>query len=321
LQGLGLASAAYLNALNYARERLQGTDVGQKVKSSKPVTIINHPDIRRNLLWMKSYLEGLRAFNYYTALSIDKRNAETDEIAKKAIAGLIELLTPICKAYSSDIGYRICEQAIQVYGGYGFCGDYPVEQFSRDCKIASLYEGTNGIQAMDLLGRKMGMAKGAVFKYLLGEIDKTISEASKDGSLSMYVERVKKAKDGLIDASQHLMGLMKGGRIPESFLSATPFLEIVGDTLLGWLHLWQLSIADKKLKGLFDSSNAKTKEDKSELINTNKEVAFYSGKVHTSRFFITKILPLQEAKISTLKIDEFDALNIEDIAFGEGVTP
>ena len=319
IQALGLSSTAYLHALNYARERLQGTDITKKGKSIELVPIIEHPDIRRNLLWMKSYVEGLRALNYYAALYIDKRNSETDESLKKFYGGMVEFLTPICKAYTSDMSYEICEQAIQVYGGYGYCGDYPVEQYARDTKIASIYEGTNGIQAVDLVSRKLGMAKGEIFKFLVGEIEKTIDDATKNTSLTKYVNIVKNAKDNMVKAATHLTGLFTNGQVPEAFLSATPFLDIVGETLLGWIHLGQLVIAEKKLNEIFESKNAKTDDEKMSLIKEDKESAFYSGKVHSAKFFITKILPIQEAKVKTLMDDEFSALEIDDLSFGEEV--
>ena len=317
VQALGIASTAYLNALKYAQERLQGTDIRLKGKSTKLLNIIKHPDIRRGLLWMKAYVEGLRALNYYAAFCMDLRNAETDENVAKTANGFLEFLTPVCKAYSSDMAYDVCEQAIQIFGGYGFCGDYPVEQFARDCKITSLYEGTNGIQAIDLLGRKLPMGKGEFFKYIVGQMEKTINEVGSDMALKKYVDLTKKAKDNMVDCAQHLMGLMQQMQIPEAFLSATPFLEVVGDTILGWMHLWQLSIAHKKLSEIFEKANAATEDEKKAVINDNREAAFYSGKVHSARFFITKILPLQEGKVNSIKDDDFAALQIEEVAFSE----
>ncbi len=317
VQALGLASTAYLNALKYAQERLQGADIRLKGKSTALLPIIKHPDIRRSLLWMKSYVEGLRALNYYAALCIDLRNAEEDKKAAQYANGFLELLTPICKAYSSDRAYEVCEQAIQVFGGYGFCGDYPVEQFARDCKITSLYEGTNGIQAIDLLGRKMVMAKGEFFKYMIGQIEKTIESVKHDASLKGHVDLLNRARDGMVKAGRHLLDLMQNMKVQEAFLSATPFLEVAGDVVLGWMHLWQLSIAKKKLDALFEKMNAGTDEEKKALIRENKDAAFYSGKVHSARFFIFKVLPLVDAKVASIMNDDFSAVEIDDVAFGE----
>ena len=320
VQSLGLSSTAYLHALKYARERLQGTDIRQKGQSTRLFPIIKHPDIRRSLLWMKSYIEGIRALNYYTALCIDLRNAETDETKKKAAGALVEFLTPVCKAYSSDMAWEICEQAIQVFGGYGFCGDYPVEQFARDSKITSLYEGTNGIQAIDLLQRKMGMAKGQVFQYLLEQMDSSINDAAKVPELAGYAEKVKKAKANIIEAAEHFRAMIADGRVPEAFTNATPFLDMMGDTILGWMHVWQLAIAHRKFTELCSEKKATTPEERSRLIQENAEAAFYSGKIHSAQFFLNKILPIQEGKFLALKNADVSPPEIEDCAYGEEVT-
>ncbi len=317
VQASGILSAAYLNALNYSRERLQGTDASQKGASIELVKIIKHPDIRRDLIMMKAYVEGIRALNYYTAQYIDLRNSETDDDKKRLYGGLVELLTPVSKAYSSDRGYEMCTKAIQVYGGYGYCSDYPVEQFARDIKIISLYEGTNGIQAIDLLARKFPMAKGEIFKYLTGEIDKTIQEASKDSELKKYTDIVSYSKDCLSEAVKYLTALLRDKKVYESFLSATPLLEVTGDVILGWMHLWQLTIANKKMKEISASVNINSKEDMDKYLLSNKDAAFYSGKVHSAKFFITKVLPLVDGKVKTIRSEEFDALEIADISFGE----
>jgi len=317
VQSLGLSSTSYLHALQYARERLQGAEISQKGRSTVLLPIIKHPDVRRSLIWMKSYIEGIRALNYYTALCIDRRNAETDIELKNAAGALVEFLTPVCKAYSSDMSWEICEQAIQVFGGYGYCGDYPVEQFARDSKITSLYEGTNGIQAIDLLQRKIGMSKGGVFKYLIGEIDRAVSGALAVKELAPLAGRVDDAKKNCMKAAEHLMRLMEDGKIQQAFTNATPFLDIVGDTILGWMHLWQLTIAHEKFNKLCAEKKARTADEINMLIEENGEAAFYSGKIHSARFFINKILPIQEGKVKSVMIDDYSPVEIEDPAFGE----
>jgi Acyl-CoA dehydrogenases len=320
VQALGLSSTSYLHALRYVRERLQGTEISQKGRSTVLLPIINHPDIRRSLLWMKSYIEGVRALNYYAALCIDRRNAETDADLKIAAAALVEFLTPVCKAYSSDMSWEICEQAIQVFGGYGYCGEYPVEQFARDSKITSLYEGTNGIQAIDLLQRKIGMSKGGVFKYLTGEIDKTIDAALAVYDLAPFAEKVNRAKRNCMDAADHLMDLINNGTIQQAFVNATPFLDVVGDTILGWMHLWQLTIVYKKFQTLCGENNAHAPVELKKLINENAAAAYYSGKIHSARFFINTILPIQEGKVKSILIDDFSPVEIEERSFGEPIT-
>ena len=151
-QALGVASTAYLNALEYSRTRLQGAHHQKGRGEAGAVAIIEHPDVRRNLMIMKSVSEGLRVLLYQAALHGDLAHHSEDEAVRAKNLSLLELLTPICKAYATDEGFWVTERAIQVFGGYGYIQEYPVEQCMRDVKIASLYEGTNGIQALDLLG-------------------------------------------------------------------------------------------------------------------------------------------------------------------------
>ena len=177
-QGFNHATTAYLYAVNYARERLQGRDMDNLAdKDASQVPIIRHPDVRRMLLWMKSHVEGMRSFVYYVATLFDRLETATSEEEKSLYQGLADLLTPLVKAYCAQRGFDVCIQAMQVYGGYGYTREYPIEQLARDCKIASIYEGTDGIQAMDLLGRKLGMDEGKVFMGFVGEIQKTIARA------------------------------------------------------------------------------------------------------------------------------------------------
>ncbi|MGD9289272.1 MAG: acyl-CoA dehydrogenase family protein, partial [Desulfobacterales bacterium] len=159
-QAFNYASTAYLHALNYARERVQGRDLESGKDPNAPqVAIIRHPDVRRMLLEMKAYVDGMRSFVYYVGQCLDKEALADTEAERVLYKGYADLLTPLVKAYCAQRGFDVCVTAVQVYGGYGYIKEYPVEQLVRDCKITSIYEGTDGIQAMDLLGRKLGMAK------------------------------------------------------------------------------------------------------------------------------------------------------------------
>ena len=161
LQGFALGNAAYLHALKYAKERIQGVEITKMKDPNAPrVPIIKHPDVRRMLMTMKAYAEGLRALIYRGAYYADLAKVATDPKEKEYCENMIDLLIPIVKGYSTDIAFRLTEWAIQVHGGYGYCGEYPVEQLCRDVKITSIYEGTNGIQAMDLVGRKLSHEEG-----------------------------------------------------------------------------------------------------------------------------------------------------------------
>lgn len=179
-QGLCLASASFQHAVSYAKERVQGIPVWEmQNKAAKAVTIINHPDIRRKLMWMKSLIEGMRSMSYFCSYCMDMSAISQTEEEKANWEGYIELLTPIIKAYNSDKGFLICSMALDVYGGYGYCSEYPVEQILRDEKIACIYEGTNGIQALDLVGRKLGQRKGANVMNMIGMIQQGIAKADR----------------------------------------------------------------------------------------------------------------------------------------------
>ena len=168
VSGMTLAGTAYLNALAYAKERIQGSDVAGRKPGQVP--IIDHPDVRRMLLWMKATVDGMRSMIYTGAFWSDLALELPEGEEKNHYQALVDFLTPIIKAYCSDMGFKVCETAIQCLGGYGFCREYPLEQYLRDSKIMSLYEGTNGIQSVDLLGRKMRLNGGALFNAYLSEI-------------------------------------------------------------------------------------------------------------------------------------------------------
>ena len=169
VSGMTMGSTAYQNALAYAKERRQGRDLAGRKQGE--VAIIDHPDIRRMLLWMKAVVDGMRSMIYAGAFWSDLAHELPDGDERSHDRNLVEFMTPIIKAYCSDMGFRVCETAMQCLGGYGYCKDYPIEQYLRDAKIMSLYEGTNGIQSMDLMGRKMTINAGACFAAFRQEID------------------------------------------------------------------------------------------------------------------------------------------------------
>ena len=162
---------------------------------------------------MKSNVDGMRALLYFTAICFDRVQTADTEEEKEKWEGLIELLTPITKSYNTDRSFEVCVQGVQIYGGYGFIQEYPQEQLLRDCKITSIYEGTNGIQSMDLLGRKLGLKKGKPFMNLLGEMNLTI------------------AAEKILDA----------------FAMSNPFLDVCGDVCMAWMELWRAVVAQPKI--------------------------------------------------------------------------
>jgi hypothetical protein len=205
VQSVASASIAYLHALNYAKERLQGSSLLEMKNPEAPrVPIIQHADIRRMLLWMKAHVEGFRAMTYYTAVCEDRAHTSADEAEREKCRGIVEVLTPIVKAYCSDMAFKVTELAIQIYGGYGYCAEYPVEQFMRDIKIASIYEGANGIQALDLVGRKLGLKKGLYFMSLLGEMNATVTTYQGNAALKNLAGDVQQAVNTLAEMVRDL---------------------------------------------------------------------------------------------------------------------
>jgi hypothetical protein len=299
IQALSSASIAYLHALRYAKERLQGSSLLEMKNPEAPrVPIIQHPDVRRMLLWMKAHTEGSRALLYFCALCGDRVRAAADPAEQEKWTGFLEVLTPICKAYCSDMAFRVTETAIQVYGGYGYCSEYPVEQFLRDVKIASLYEGTNGIQALDLVGRKLGLKKGMYFMNLLGEIGATV--AKYQAALPGLASDVQAAMNTLAEVAMLFAASGKAGKFMVPVANAYPFLMLMGKVVTAWLLLWQAGAANEKLAAA-DGGGA--------------DRAFYEGKVASARYFIKHVLPEVDAAAKAIKSEDLSMVEIPDEAF------
>ena len=301
LQGMTYASAAYLLAVNYARERIQGRDLENFADHSAPsVAIINHPDVRRNLLWMKSYVDGMRSFFYFmTKCATQAQIGESSESSGR-LEDLFSMLTPIVKDYMAVKGHEVCIQAIQVFGGAGYTKDYLVEQYARDCKITSIYEGTSGIQAMDLLARKIGMKKGLVFMNFLGEIQNTVARAKESDKLKDLAVAVENTANRLGEVAIHIGQMAMSENFKVGFAHALPFLYTMGDTIMAWMLLWRAVVASEKLA-------AKPK---------GKDVAFYQGQIKTAEFFIQTELPLTSGKMDAIKGGCAAAIEIADESFG-----
>ena len=301
LQALAYASAAYMLAVNYARERIQSRDLADFANPEAPsVAIINHPDVRRNLLWMKSYVDGMRSFFYYMAACRTKALLASSEEDRVKFNDMFELLTPLIKDYLSVHGHEVCIQAVQVYGGAGYCKDYPVEQYARDCKITSIFEGTSGVQAMDLLGRKLGMKKGQVFISFLTEIHHTVSAAKKTESLQGMAVKLEEAANRLGEIAMHLGQNAMSLKFKTAFAHSWPFLDTVGDVIMGWMLLWRAMTASEKL-----SAGAK-----------KKDVVFYNGQIKTAEFFISTVIPVTLGKMDAIQGFSPAAIEMEDDAFG-----
>jgi hypothetical protein len=317
MQSLGHATAAYEHAVQYSKERIQGVPVWEmKNPDAKSVPIIQHPDIRRKLLWMKAHVEGIRALIYFTWFCIDMATIASSEKEREKWQGLLELLTPICKAYSSEKAQLICSYAIDVYGGYGYCSEYPVEQYFRDCKIASIYEGTNGIQALDLVGRKLGQRKGADVMNMFSEINSTIMKTKPIEDLKKHVACLEEAHNALIDLTMHFAQLGKSASFLIPILNATPYLEIFGNVIIGHFLMQAAGIADEKLKAIYGGKGVEdSKGKKRALVHEDRDVAFYSGKIASVKFFAVDVLSTVKARCEAIKFGEKAPVEMADESF------
>jgi alkylation response protein AidB-like acyl-CoA dehydrogenase len=301
LMGLCCASTAYLYALNYARERIQGKHLSKIMEKDAPsVPIIQHPDVRRQLMIMKSYVEGMRSLIYYIGICDDKREISDNDDEKFKYQGIVDLLIPIVKGYITDRSFEICSHAIQVYGGYGYIKDYPLEQLLRDCRIAMIYEGTNGIQAMDLLGRKLGLNKGKPIMDLLGEILATIAAAKKFPALAIQAEKVEEAVNKLGEVALHMGKTAMSPQQLHAFAFAHPFMEVCGDVIFSWMLLWRASAATQAL-----DKGAK-----------KKDRSFYEGQIKSAEYFTHSILPITQGKMDAILATNGACVEISEAAFG-----
>lgn len=297
-QGLACASSAYLHALAYARTRIQGTLPGGSGKTG--VAIIHHPDIRRMLLTMKMYTEGMRSLLCYVAHLEDKKSLKENTGDRVRYQNLIDILIPVAKGYVTDRAVDLCNTAIQIFGGYGYTREFPVEQLLRDVRVTTIYEGTNGIQAMDLLDRKLFTKKSQLFKELMDEIGKTMDRAKRTPSLTQMTQTLEKT---LICLGQVVEKLDPAAREQQSLLShafATPFLEVMGDVIMAWMLLWRATIA----------------RDRLEKKIRNKEHDFYTGQLKSAQFFIGSILPVTHGKMMSIINFDGAAMEISDTSFG-----
>jgi len=272
LQGL----AGYLYSLQYAKERKQGRHPDQKDPTSSPVAIIEHADVRRMLLQQKCYVEGAQTLAYYASMLVDRAHDEHEAVRRDSHL-LLELLTPIVKAWGSDYALKSNELAIQVLGGYGFTREYPVEQNYRDNRINPIHEGTNGIQALDLLGRKAMMHDGAALKLLLERIAETGALAAEFDELRPLAERLRALAGLVVEATRAAGKRMQAGDVRLALANATHYMTAMGHLVVGWMWLWQAATAQRALPGAGESDRD-----------------FFAGKLQACRFFFATELPLAE---------------------------
>ncbi len=283
---------------------------------AKPVTIIEHPDIRRTLLWMKSYIEGIRALNYYVAFAFDQAESVSDAAEKKKWNGVVELLTPVCKAFSTDKSIEICSFAIDIYGGYGYCSEYPAEQYLRDAKITTIYEGTNGIQALDLVGRKLAQSRGQNLKNVFAEIGKTAASAGADPELQLLGGSLGKAAQAVGGVTLQFKDWADGSGLILAILNARPFLEVFGDVLVGWQLVQGAQVALAAVNKIYAEAGAQTQAERRAFARNNSEAAFYEGKVASARYFASTILPTVKGRCLGIQAGDRTPVEMLDASFG-----
>jgi alkylation response protein AidB-like acyl-CoA dehydrogenase len=314
MQGFAVASASYMYALEYARTRIQGRHLtAGKDKEVKSVPIIQHPDVKRQLLNMKAYTEGMRSLIYYYGKCSDIVHTTEDETLKKNTAALIEVLTPIVKGYITDKSLEVCSHGVQVYGGYGYIREFPVEQLMRDSRIFMIYEGTNGIQAMDLLGRKLSMDQGKSFKYFIDQIKKTIQNSQEIYGVEALAAKVSHAVSRLEELAAVIGQRSRSDQALNAYAFAHPFLEITGDVTFAWMHLWRASVAVPKLA---QKAGSLDREAIAQKASKNKDAAFYAGQLQTAKFFINTLLPQAYGKMDAILEGDTCVEDILDVSFG-----
>ena len=307
VQGVAVASSAFLNALDYAKDRKQGASITHWKDATAPrVAILEHADVRRMLLHMKAMVEGIRALAVKLTMHQDqadknKGSKDADEEKQRAYhQGQVDLLVPLVKAYGSDQGFRVCEIAIQTYGGAGYTRDYPVEQYCRDAKIFSIYEGTNHIQAMDLVGRKLGQAGGANLQAFLGDIAKFVAANAAHPTLGPAVKRLGAGMDAVAGTAMRLLMWFQSGQLALVPLSANRFCEMMSELTVGWQLLEGAVVAEQAM---------------GKVAEGHPDAAFYAGKVQAALYFARNVLPGVEHKAALLAEEDKSPLDIPDAGF------
>jgi len=298
VMGLGMAANAYDTARQYARERVQGppfTDRG-----ADRVPIIRHEDVRRMLMNLKAGTEAMRAMIGKVYYLFDVAEQDMNDAVRQQAQQQADMFTPLVKAYCSDYGYDLTREAIQILGGVGYCREFPAEQYARDCKISSIWEGTTYIQALDLVGRKLGMAGGKVFQDWVQEVMAFTKKYQDDSDFGPDFRLLFKAVQATSDFAMRYLKYFKEGKLSLVALTATRFQECFAEVLMGQLILEQGLLAREKIK--------QVDEDSSDGI-------FYRGKMETAKYFCRNILTNVFGRHMALQQEDTSAVDIPEEAF------
>ncbi|MGV0743989.1 acyl-CoA dehydrogenase [Mycolicibacterium sp. XJ870] len=305
-KAIATLSTGYLNALEYAKERVQGADLTQMTDKTAPrVTITHHPDVRRSLMTQKAYAEGMRALYLYTATFQDVEVAKAVHGLEGELAHKVnDLLLPVVKGFGSEQAYAKLTESLQTFGGSGFLQDYPIEQYIRDAKIDSLYEGTTAIQAQDFFFRKIVRDKGQALAYVSGEIEQFIKNESGNGRLKTERELLATALADVQGMAATLTGYLMAAQEDQASiykvgLGSVRFLLSVGDLLLGWLLARQAAVAIEKL----------------DAGATGADRSYYEGKIASASFFAKNVLPLLTSTRQVLETIDNEVMELDEAAF------
>ena len=297
VQGLGVGEAAYQSAVYYAKDRLQGRSLSGVKAPEKPADpIIVHPDVRRMLMTARAYNEGCRAVCGWVSRALDAEKHSTDPEVKQRAGDFVALMTPVVKALFTDMGYEAANLAVQVYGGHGYIAESGVEQYVRDARIAMIYEGTNGIQALDLVGRKLGAHMGRYLRSFFHPVSNFLEDHAEDESLAAIIPGLAQAF-GALQLSTGTIA-QKGLKDPEEAgAAATDYLRLLGLVAMGYTFARAIQIANAK------------------LAEGGDEADFYKAKIATASFFFDRILPQATACFLAIKSGKGSMMALGEDAF------
>jgi hypothetical protein len=305
-KAIATLSTGYLNALEYAKTRVQGGELTKMTDKTAPrVTIIHHPDVRRILMLQKAYAEGMRALVLYTATFQDAvQMASAAGTGDPQATAVNDLLLPLVKGLGSERAYELLTLSLQTFGGSGYLQDYPIEQYIRDAKIDSLYEGTTAIQGIDLYFRKIVRNKGEALEFLLGEIRQTAEAENGNGRLKKERAALARAAGNVEAMVAAMHGYLAGSmerpdEIDRVGLNTTRLLLALGDLVVGWLLVRQSEVALSALDGGAAGDDA----------------AFYQGKIATARYFAEAVLPRLAAEREITETTSADLMDLPEAAF------
>ena len=296
IQGLGVAEAAYQSAVAYARDRLQGRSVAGAKRPDKPADpILVHPDIRRTLMTMRATAEGCRALGAWVARALDELHSDDPAVRRNA-EDFTALMTPIVKALFTDLGFESASLGVQVYGGHGYIRDHGVEQYVRDARIAMIYEGANGIQALDLVGRKLPANTGRSLRSFFHPVSAFIEAHREHAQLAPLVKALERAFGALQLATGHIAE--RGLKDPEEgAAAATEYLRLFGLVALGFMWARMAEVAVRKLPA------------------ANGDAGFYRAKITTAQFFMERMLPQAGSLYQGIRAGKESMMALDEAAF------